>query len=168
MKALTSLSKQLLQAHKRSVSTSQHRVSNVRTPTTLFDAELIKYFKSKLTDDELHIERTNGQSKETFHISEFNENTRFNRTDVTQLCSLVFKKYKLTDPSDGRKILYSKDPQLVKLLTTGSYKPEMEEKMQSIRNGTYELSIFTIQGLLNHRLKRYVAPVPVQTETTVA
>lgn len=153
---LVKLHKSLLQAHKREVSSTSHRESTKRTPTTLFDRPLVEYFHSRLTPTERVIIRKNAGVKETVDLSNFDENTRFHRTDVTQLCSLVFKKHKLTDPSDGRKILYQNDTELVKLLTTGSYDPKLESAMESIRKGTQEMNIFTIQQFLNHRLRRVV------------
>ncbi len=151
---LVKLHKALLQAHKREVSNTTHRESTKRTPTTLFDRTLVDYIHAKLTPAERVITRKNAGVKEVVDLANFDENTRFHRTDVTQLCNLVFKKHGLTDPNDGRKILYQNDAELVKLLTTGNYDPKLEPVMENIRKGTHEMNIFTIQQVLNHRLRR--------------
>lgn len=141
-------------AHKREVSTKIHREVTARTPTTLFDDALCNYFHSRLDKDELVISRKTGDSTETVDLSNLDNNTPVFRTDLTKLYNKVFTKHNITSPDDRRVINYENDADLVTLLTTGDYNPELEEQVNQLRNGTYELNIFRIQRFLNHHLRK--------------
>ena len=146
----------LASAHEREVSNKIHREATTRTPTTLFDKPLVDYFLARLSHDDLQITRKQGDETVKVDLSGLTENTPVFRTDLTKLYSAVFKKHNLTKEEDRRDILYSKDPELVALLTTGAYAPELEEQVEQIRPGTLALNIFKIQRFLNHHLSKVV------------
>ena len=151
------LYKSLGSSHDKEVHNTKSRASNSRTPTILFDQTLVDYFRSRLTDAELVVQHKDGtDDKVPISLASLSTETPVHRTDVTQLFSLVFKKHKMEDPSDGRNIVYGSDPELLSLLTTGSYDPKLEAEVQLVRDGAYRLSIFNIQKFINHHLGRVI------------
>ena len=147
----------MMTAHNRAVTRSKHRTRVARTPSTLFDQELVDFFRSMLDASELVVTRNQGQ--ETVDISDLCVKTRLHRTDATQLYNKVFKKHGLSNPENGRLVMYQNSPELVKLLLSGDHKPEMQETLQQLRDGTYELSIFNIQKFTTPHLHK----APVET-----
>lgn len=151
--------KSLELAHNRDVHDTKSRENTTRTPTIVFDQALVDYFRTRLSGaGQMTIQHKgdgkDGQEKVPVDLSTLSTSTRVHRTDVTQLYTKVFQLHKMTQPDDGRFIIYQNDPQLVSLLTTGSYKPELEDEVQQIRAGTFKLSIFNIQRFTNHHLDR--------------
>ncbi len=158
--------KSLESAHNREVHNTKSRESSARTPTIVFDQEIINYFRQRLNVDELVVRHKEGgeDSKVSVSLSELSTDTRVHRTDVTQLYNLVFKKHNMQDPEDGRFIMYQNDPDLVNLLTTGSYDPKLEEEVEQLRQGTFRLTIFNIQRFTNHHLGRVELPPKAKKE----
>lgn len=142
-------------AHKREVTSNRtHRTSNNRTPTTLFDQQLVDYFLSRLSGDELKITRKNGDSSEEVDLSSLSTDTPLYRTDLTQLYTRAFIKHNLVDGDDHRKITgYAKDEALVNLLTS-SDNDELKEARDQLNSGKYELDIFNIQKFFTHHLRK--------------
>ena len=145
-------------AHNREVSVTKNRENTRRTPTILFDEALVKYYRSKLTGDELKVNHKEGEKKVVVNLADLSGSTRVHRTDVTQLYNLIFKKYNMQDPSDGRIIMYQKDTELVALLTTGIVKPELQADVEAIKAGTFKLTIFNIQRFTNQHLSKFEEP----------
>ena len=142
----------MMTSHSRAVTRSKHRNRVARTPSTLFDQELVDFFRSMLDASELVVTRNQGH--ETLDISNLSVETRLHRTDATQLYNKVFKKHGLTNPDNGRLIMYQNSPELVNLLLSGDHKPEMQNTLQQLRDGTYELSIFNIQKFTTPHLHK--------------
>ena len=158
MQTLKSSLKSLEKAYNRDVSHTKTRVTSARTPTIVFDQVLVDYFTSRLDAEDLIVTRKDGLKENKTDLSGLNTETRVHRTDVTQLYNKVFIKHDMRDQADKRHILYSKDAQLVELLTTGNYDEEKESDVQEIRNGTYRLTIFNIQRFTNQHLSKVALP----------
>jgi hypothetical protein len=141
-------------AHKRDVSHSRNRESTARTPTLVLDEVFINYLRSRLSPEEFHITRTVGGEKVKIDLSALTPDTPVHRTDVTQLYCNVFAKHDLKDPQDGRKIMYQKDKDLVKLLTTGVTNDELLGSVKDIKDGNYALNIFNIQKFTSQYLHK--------------
>lgn len=141
-------------AHKRDVSHSRNRESTARTPTLVLDEVFINYLRSRLSPEEFHITRTVGGEKVKIDLSALTPETHVHRTDVTQLYCNVFAKHDLKDPQDGRKIMYQKDKDLVKLLTTGVTNDELLSSVKEIKDGSYALNIFNIQKFTSQYLHK--------------
>lgn len=132
-------------AHKRDVSHSRNRESTARTPTLFLDQTFVDYFHKRLDNEGFQITRTVAGEKVKVDLSGLDTKTAVHRTDVTQLYCNVFAAHDMKHPDDGRQVQYSKDPELVKLLTTGVTNPELAADVQAIKDSTYELNIFNIQ-----------------------
>jgi hypothetical protein len=154
----------LTSAHKREVTNKVHREPSSRTPTALFDKPLVDYFLSRLSAEDLQITRKQGDQVVKVDLSGLTENTPVFRTDLTKLYSLVFKKHSLEKENDRRQVFYQKDEALVSLLTTGNYNPKLEEQIQQIRDGTLDMTIFSIQRFLNHHLSKIEHEDEVEVE----
>ena len=142
-------------AHNREVhNNTKTRESASRTPTIVFDAPLVAYFRKRLPANLLTVNRKG----ENVDLSKLDSETRVHRTDVTQLYTAVFKHHKMQDPEDRRKVQYSQDQELVALLTTGDFAPALADDVKKIKEGTYKLTIFNIQRFTNHHLGK-VEPV---------
>lgn len=144
----------LASAHQREVLNKTHREVSTRTPTTLFDQQLVDYFRARLSNTDLMITRKQGDETVAVDLSNLTTETPVFRTDLTKLYSLVFKRHGLTKEDDHRNITYQKDSELVSLLTNGTYSADLEAQVQQIRDGTLELNIFNIQRFLNHHLRK--------------
>lgn len=144
----------LVAAHNREVHHTKTRESAHRTPTIVFDEQLVNYFRRRLSPEELVVLRKEGDTRTEVSLADLSGETRLHRTDVTQLYNRVFKKHNMQDAEDGRNILYSGDADLVALLTSGGYKAELETSAQQIRDGTYKLTIFNIQCFTNQHLRK--------------
>ena len=159
LRSATRLVNGLENAHKRAITVNKVRETPKRTPTIMFDEDLVKYFRSKLTSDELVVNRKEGKGKVTVSLSDLSMETKLHRTDVTQLYNAIFKKYNMQSPEDGRVI--KADADLIQLLTSGqekSEKPEMAEDIAAIKAGTFKLTIFNIQRFTNLHLSKFEAP----------
>lgn len=141
-------------AHKREVNSKVHRDVTNRTPTTLFDKPLCNYFHARLSPDELVIERKQGDTVEKVDLRNLDSKTALYRTDLTKLYNRVFSKHDIATKPDKRIVHYTKDTDLVALLTTGAYDSSLESEVQQIRDGTLKLTIFNIQKYLNHHLMK--------------
>jgi hypothetical protein len=158
--------KSLQSAHNRAINhTSKQREPTTRTPTIVFDQELVDYFRSRLAPEEMIVKRKTESA--SFSLADLSTETRVHRTDVTQLYNLVFKKHKMQDAKDRRKIDYKSDPDLVKLLTTGNISATLADDVAKIHSGTYILTIFNIQRFTNHHLGK-VAPASDPAPASVA
>jgi hypothetical protein len=147
--------KSLQSAHNREIhNNSKTRESASRTPTIVFDAPLVAYFRKRLPATLLSVNRKG----EHVDLSKLDTETRVHRTDVTQLYTAVFKHHKMQDPEDRRKVQYSQDPDLVSLLTTGEFSAGLAEDVKKIKEGTYKLTIFNIQRFTNHHLGKVDVP----------
>jgi hypothetical protein len=141
--------KSLQSAHNREVhNTTKTRESASRTPTIVFDQELVNYFRSRLPVSLLKVTRKG----EEFDLSGLNTQTRVHRTDVTQLYTAVFKHQNMQNPADRRNVLYMQDPALVALLTGGSLDASLLDDVKLIKDGSYKLTIFNIQRFTNQHL----------------
>jgi hypothetical protein len=154
-------------AHNREVAQNKVRESTHRTPTIVFDQQLVSYYLSRLSPEDLVVSHKEGDAKIDVDLSKLTTETRVHRTDVTQLYNKVFKKHSMQDPEDGRNILYSGDRELVALLTSGPYNPSLEADVQAIKAGTFKLTIFNIQRFTNQHLSKVVLP-KVEGETEEA
>jgi hypothetical protein len=153
--------KSLQSAHNREVhNNTKTRECATRTPTIVFDQQLVDYFRKRLPANLLAVNRKG----EHVDLSTLNTETRVHRTDVTQLYTAVFKHHKMQDPEDRRKVLYSQDKELVELLTSGSA-PVIAEDIKKIKDGSYKLTIFNIQRFTNHHLGKVDLPEPVAVAT---
>jgi hypothetical protein len=139
-------------SHRKSVSSSRPSRKVTRRPSIVFHQPLIDYLRSKLTADELKVERQVGDSRETVSLADLDTTTRVHRTDVTQLLSKVYEKHQISNEKDRRKICYERDPDLVSLLVDGDYDPQYQSDVEAIKAGTHELNIFNVQRLLNRHL----------------
>jgi hypothetical protein len=144
-------------AHKREVTHTKTRECGPRKPTIVFDAPLVAYYRARLGADDLVVSHKEGDASVEVNLGDLSTETRAHRTDVTQLYNRVFKKHKMQDSQDGRNIVYQNDKELVALLTTGGYKPELEADVQAIRDGKFKLTIFNIQRFTNHHLRKVEA-----------
>jgi hypothetical protein len=144
-------------AHNRAVSVNKVRETPKRTPTIMFDKSLVTYFRSKLSADELVVNRKEGTGKTTVALGDLSTETKLHRTDVTQLYNAIFKKYNMQTPEDGRVI--KADADLIKLLTAEPVKPELAQDVAAIKAGTFKLTIFNIQRFTNPHLSKAVEPV---------
>jgi hypothetical protein len=152
--------KSLQSAHNREVhNNTKTRESASRTPTIVFDEPLVTYFRKRLPANLLSVNRKG----EHVDLSKLDTETRVHRTDVTQLYTSVFKHHKMQDPEDRRKVLYSQDPDLVALLTTGEFSAGLAEDVKKIKEGTYKLTIFNIQRFTNHHLGKVDLPEEAST-----
>lgn len=155
--------KSLESAHNRELNSSKTRTSTTRTPTIVFDEALVSYFRDRLLSHGLlNVTRKQGDSEITVDLSDLSTETRVHRTDATQLYTKAFRQHNMLNPDDKRFINYQNDQDLVNLLTTGGYKPELEEDVQKIRDGTLELTIFNLQRYGSHRISK--APLPEKQE----
>jgi hypothetical protein len=148
--------KSLESAHNREVSSSKSRTNTTRTPTIVFDQMLVDYITSRLKPSDLTVNRKDGDTESVVDLSDLSTNTRVHRTDVTQLYNKIFIAHNMRNEEDRRFILYQNDKELVNLLTQGDYKPELEEDIQMIRDGTYKLTIFNIQRFTSHHVGKVV------------
>lgn len=148
--------KSLQSAHNREVHTNtKTRESASRTPTIVFDQDLVTYFRTRLPVSLLKVNRK-GQE---FDLSTLNTQTRVHRTDVTQLYTAVFKHHKMQNPADRRNVLYMQDPELVTLLTGGDLDASLLDDVKLIKDGSYKLTIFNIQRFTNQHLgKVFISP----------
>lgn len=157
--------KSLESAHTRELNSSKTRTSSTRTPTIVFDEALVSYFRDRLLSHGLlNVTRKQGDTEVTVDLSDLSSETRVHRTDATQLYTKAFRQHNMLNPEDKRFINYQGDKDLVNLLTTGDYKPELEEDVQKIRDGTLELTIFNIQRYGSHHISK--APLAEKTEKT--
>jgi hypothetical protein len=168
LQSATRLINSLESAHNREVTVSKNRDASRRTPTILFDAALVAYYRSKLTPDELKVNHKEADAKVVVDLGNLSVETRLHRTDVTQLYNLIFKKFKMQDPEDGRIIKYKDDAELVALLTTGPFKPELASDVEAIKAGTYKLTIFNIQRFTNQHLSKFEEPAPAVAPVSTA
>ncbi len=146
--------KSLQSAHNREVNNNtKTRECATRTPTIVFDQQLVNYFRKRLPANLLTVNRKG----EHVDLSKLDTETRVHRTDVTQLYTAVFKHHKMQDPEDRRKVLYSQDKELVELLTSGSA-PGIADDIKKIKDGSYKLTIFNIQRFTNHHLGKVDLP----------
>lgn len=152
LQAATRALKSLESAHNREVHNTRSRTNTQRTPTIVFDQVLVDYFLNRLEPSDLNVTRKDGDKDVTVDLSSLNTDTRVHRTDVTQLYNKTFMKHDMRDSSDRRYILYQNDPELVTLLTQGEIKPELQEEVQQILDGTYKLTIFNIQRFTSQHL----------------
>ncbi len=155
-------------AHNREVSVTKTRETTRRTPTILFDEQLVAYYRSKLTPEELVVNHKEGENKVALSLGDLSTSTRLHRTDVTQLYNLIFKKYNMQDPSDGRIINYKGDAELISVLTSGNLKPELAEDVAALKAGTYKLTIFNIQRFTNQHLSKFETPAAEEASTASA
>jgi len=160
LQSATRALKTLESAHNREVGNTRSRANTHRTPTIVFDQSLVDYFTSRLDPSELTVNRKEQDGEVTVDLSGLDTDTRVHRTDATQLYNKAFAKHDLRDSKDRRFILYQNDPELVALLTQGytDPKPELQEEIQQIRDGTYKLSIFNIQRFTSHHLGKVDLP----------
>lgn len=160
LQSATRALKTLESAHNREVGNTRSRANTHRTPTIVFDQSLVDYFTSRLDPSELTVNRKEQDGEVTVDLSGLDTDTRVHRTDATQLYNKAFAKHDLRDSKDRRFILYQNDPELVALLTQGYIdpKPELQEEIQQIRDGTYKLSIFNIQRFTSHHLGKVELP----------
>ena len=157
--------KSLQSAHNREVhNNTKSRESASRTPTIVFDAPLVSYFRKRLPASLLVVNRKG----ENVDLSKLDTETRVHRTDVTQLYTAVFKHHKMQDPEDRRKVLYNQDPDLVALLTTGEFSAGLAEDVKKIKDNTYKLTIFNIQRFTNHHLGKVDLPEEVAAVAAAA
>ena len=157
--------KSLQSAHNREVhNNTKSRESASRTPTIVFDAPLVSYFRKRLPASLLVVNRKG----ENVDLSKLDTETRVHRTDVTQLYTAVFKHHKMQDPEDRRKVLYNQDPDLVALLTTGEFAAGLAEDVKKIKDNTYKLTIFNIQRFTNHHLGKVDLPEEVAAVAAAA
>ena len=157
--------KSLQSAHNREVhNNTKSRESASRTPTIVFDAPLVSYFRKRLPASLLVVNRKG----ENVDLSKLDTETRVHRTDVTQLYTAVFKHHKMQDPEDRRKVLYNQDPDLVALLTTGEFSAGLAEDVKKIKDNTYKLTIFNIQRFTNHHLGEVDLPEEVAAVAVAA
>jgi hypothetical protein len=141
--------KSLQSAHNREVhNNTKTRESATRTPTIVFDQELVTYFRKRLPAALLKVTRKG----EEFDLSGLNTETRVHRTDVTQLYTAVFKHHKMQNPDDRRNVLYMQDPDLMSLLTSGDLAADLLDDVKQIKEGNYKLTIFNIQRFTNQHL----------------
>lgn len=152
--------KSLQSAHNREVHNTKNRTNTHRTPTIVFDQELVDYFTSRLDASELTVNRKEGETETVVDLSGLDTNTRVHRTDVTQLYNKTFKKHNMLNSEDRRYILYKNDPELVHLLTSGDFKAGLNEEVQKIKDGEYNLTIFNIQRFTSHHLSKVELPTP--------
>jgi len=159
---------QLNTAHKKAVSNSKTHQNVTRTPTILFDQDLVDYFLSRLDGAELSVHRRNNGEEEEVSLADLSTETRVHRTDVTQLFTKVFKKHDMLDNDDRRVILYQNDADLVALLTSGDYNAKYQEDIDAINDGSHRLTIFNIQRVTSQHLGKVELPkkdaVVVETE----
>jgi hypothetical protein len=155
LQSATRLINSLESAHNREVTVSKNRDASRRTPTILFDAALVAYYRSKLTPDELKVNHKEADAKVVVDLGNLSVETRLHRTDVTQLYNLIFKKFK-------------DDAELVALLTTGPFKPELASDVEAIKAGTYKLTIFNIQRFTNQHLSKFEEPAPAVAPVSTA
>jgi hypothetical protein len=147
--------KSLQSAHNREVhNNTKTRESASRTPTIVFDQELVNYFRKRLPANLLSVNRKG----EHVDLSGLNTETRVHRTDVTQLYTAVFKHHKMQNPDDRRNVMYSQDADLVALLTSGGTAAGLSEDVDKIKKGTYKLTIFNIQRFTNQHLGKVDLP----------
>lgn len=156
--------KSLESAHNREVNSTKTRTNTTRTPTIVFDEALVNYFRNRLSEHGLlTVNRKQGDGNEvTVDLSDLSPETRVYRTDATQLYSKAFRQHNMLKEKDKRYINYQDDQELIDLLTTGDYKAELEEDVQKIRAGTFELTIFNIQRYTSHHISK--APLPEKEE----
>lgn len=157
---------QLNTAHKKAVNSSKTHQNVTRTPTILFDQELVDYFLARLDAEELSVHRRNNGEEEEVSLADLSTETRVHRTDVTQLFTKVFKKHEMLDSEDRRVILYQNDDDLVNLLTTGDYDAKYQEDVDAIKDGTHRLTIFNIQRVTNQHLGKVEIPKKETAEET--
>jgi hypothetical protein len=150
-------------AHKRELTTTKTRESSHRTPTVVFDNELVTYFRTRLEPSELVVQHKEGEGKVPVQLAELSTTTRVHRTDMTQLFNLIFKKHHMQDPTDGRNILYQQDPEFVKLLVSCP-NPGRVEDIAKIHDNTFELTIFSMQKFISHHLSKVVPAAPAPAE----
>jgi hypothetical protein len=160
--------KSLESAHNREVHSSKSRTTTTRTPTIIFDQVLVDYITSRLNGSELTVNRKEGETETVVDLSDLSTDTRVHRTDVTQLYNKIFIKHDMRNPDDRRFVLYQNDKDLVSLLTKGSYKPELEEDVQGIRDGTYKLTIFNIQRFTSHHVGKVALAAKISVTATTA
>lgn len=157
--------KSLQSAHNREVhNTTKTRESATRTPTIVFDQQLVNYFRKRLPVSLLKVTRK-GQECD---LSDLNTETRVHRTDVTQLYTAVFKHHKMQNPDDRRNVLYMQDPDLLTLLTSGDLSDDLDEDVKAIRDGSYKLTIFNIQRFTNQHLGKVAMPAREAEESVTA
>lgn len=167
LQAATKALKSLESAHNREVHNTRSRANTHRTPTIVFDQPLVDYFLGRLDPSELTVVRKEQDGDVTVDLSDLSTDKRVHRTDVTQLYNKAFVKHDLRDPQDRRYILYQNDPELVALLTQGysEPKPELQEELQQIIDGTYRLNIFNIQRFTSQHLGKVELPKDTKSET---
>ncbi len=164
LKVATRSCKSMLSAHNREVTKTKHRETRNRTPSTLFDQELVDFFRNMLTPEELVVTR---RGMDSVDVSRLDTETRLHRTDATQLYNKVIKKHGWANPKNGRQILYQNAPELVELLLSGNHPDTMEDNLKQLKDGSYVLTIFNIQKFTNPHLKR-APPVVVPEASAVA
>jgi hypothetical protein len=144
---------QALTSHKRAVSSGKQTQNVTRTPTILFDQELVDYFLARLDPSERVVSRRVDNEKVDVSLADLSTTTRLHRTDVTRLFAAAFRKHNMLDAKDKRYILYQNDPELVHLLTTGDIDlTKYQTVVDSIADGSYRLSIFNIQKVISQHL----------------
>jgi hypothetical protein len=161
--------KSLESAHNREVHNTRSRTNTQRTPTIVFDQDLVNYFVGRLDPGELTVTRKEQEGDVTVDLSDLSIDKRVHRTDVTQLYNKAFVKHGLRDGNDRRFILYQNDPELVALLTRGytEPKPDLQEEIKQILDGTYRLNIFNIQRFTSQHLgKVELSSKESKSETT--
>lgn len=160
LQAATRALKSLESAHNREVHNTRSRANTQRTPTIVFDQALVDYFVSRLDPSELTVTRKEQEGEVTVDLSDLSTEKCVHRTDVTQLYNKAFVKHDLRDSKDRRFILYQNDPELVSLLTEGytDPKPELQEEIKQILDGTYKLNIFNIQRFTSQHLGKVDLP----------
>jgi len=148
---------QLHSSHKKAVSNSKTHQSVARTPTILFDQDLVDYLLARLDANELVVSRRTSTGKEDVTLASLTPETRLHRTDVTKLFSKVFEKHSMLDSNDRRVIRYQDDSDLVHLLTTGNLDPKYQTDVDAILAGTHRLTIFNIQRVISQHLGKVEA-----------
>ena len=159
IRAANRIHKTLEKTHRRSIAPQKRKRmfrtgAPRRTPTVLFKPALLKYFKSRLTPEQMVVTRRSGNEETTVDLSNLDTNTCVHRTDVTQLFNKVFKVNNMLNEDDRRNINYSQDKDLVKLLTSGDINPKYNDLVKGIKNGTHRMTIFNIQCVTNQHLDK--------------
>lgn len=146
--------------------TRSHTEKRERKPTTSFTSELVDYLNSCL-DSSVAVRREESGSQVETPI-DLSTDTLLHRTDATFLLNKAFLARQLKNEKDARYIDYQRDSDLTKLLVQAASAKldhlrksgadaevvsKASEVLSGLKSKTYRLSMFNIQGLLNHFLR---------------
>lgn len=154
-KELKKLLREYNSLFKRASNRGRPRQTRERKATMVFDQALVDYLNARL--DKFVVKRGVGENRREEELPELTTDTLLFRTDLCTLLSQVFHRHGLHDPTKNNKktnILYSKDKELMELITTSVPGEKYADHLEEIRNGTYPLTLFNIQGIVKDRITR--------------